>query len=98
MSSKRPNIIARGPETIPRPGTWQYEAHKGGRRFFEPVLPGQYFPEGANQKRLDELAHQRRDELGREAAMPAVSSVAAMELPEPEPEAEMPAVPKAAAA
>ena len=97
MSKRRPDIIARGPETIPTRG-WQLQAYLHGKRFFETVLPGQYFPEGAGQKQLDELARQRRDELSVEAAAQATAAITDLELPEQEPEAEMPAVRETVAA
>jgi hypothetical protein len=82
MSKRTPDIIARGPEMVFKPGTWQHE-HFQGRPMYESVLDGQRFPEGATQKRLDELAQQRWHELSSTAAAQATSTVASLELPEP---------------
>lgn len=81
---RRPDIISRGPETIPRAGTRAYGDYLAGRRFFMSVLPGQKFPEGAGQKELDRLAVERYHELQAEAAGIATASVTHLELPEPE--------------
>jgi hypothetical protein len=99
MSKQRPKIISRGPEIIPRDtSSWQYEAYLQGRRFYEPVLPGQRVPEGAGQKELDRLAEQRRDELAAEAAAQATAEITDLELPEPELEPEQPGVGEVVAA
>jgi hypothetical protein len=87
MSKRRPDIISRGPEIVPRPGTRHREMYDNGWRGYESVLPGQRFPEGAGQKELDRLADVRAAELAAEAAQVAVVHAAAAELP-PQPEAE----------
>ncbi len=79
----------RGPEIIPRAGTWQYEEYKNGRRFYEQILDGQRFPEGATPKQLDELAIQRRSGLARGAAAQVVAETAAVEQPAPVPMPEL---------
>lgn len=76
MNKRRPDIIARGPEMKFQPGSWQAE-HYLGRPMYEQVQDGQYFPEGAGQRRLDELA---------EWAARTTSTVASLELPELAPE------------
>ncbi len=80
----------RGPEIIPKSGTWQREEYERGRRFYETVLPGQRFPKHASPKELDHLANVRAHTLARDAAEQAVANAASIEQPVPVPDEAMP--------
>ena len=87
-----PRYFPRGPEIIPKAGSWQHEEYMHGRRFYETILEGQRFPEGAGSKELDRLANVRAAELAREAAEKAMAEAVSLEQTAPVPSAAMPEI------